>query len=78
MKRQHYDLSADAGKIKLAQSVSRFCNAEDGGLVVVGMSTKKVPGGEEICSTTAARVLPATARKRVVAGVVPVRETSIR
>jgi hypothetical protein len=48
VKRAHYDLSTDAGKIKLAQSVSRFCNAEDGGLVVIGMSTKKVPGSEEV------------------------------
>jgi hypothetical protein len=48
VKREHYDLSTDAGKIKLAQSVSRFCNAEEGGLVVVGMSTKRVPGGEDI------------------------------
>src|SRR4029453_10768710 len=26
VKRQHYDLSVDTGKIKLAESVSRFCN----------------------------------------------------
>jgi hypothetical protein len=41
-------LRRPAGKIKLAQTVSRFCNAEDGGLVVIGMSTKRVPGGEDI------------------------------
>jgi hypothetical protein len=43
VKRQHYDLRVDAGKIKLAESVSRFCNAEDGGLVIYGMASKKVP-----------------------------------
>jgi hypothetical protein len=46
VKRQHYDLSVDAGKIKLAESVSRFCNAEEGGLVVYGMASKKVPNDE--------------------------------
>jgi hypothetical protein len=56
VKRQHYDLHTKGGKpklsylgqIELAQAVSRFCNSEDGGLVLVGMSTKPVPGGEEI------------------------------
>jgi hypothetical protein len=48
VKSQHYDLSAPHGQISLAQAVTRFCNAEVGGLVVLGMSTKKVPGGEEI------------------------------
>ncbi|WUR58550.1 hypothetical protein OHS32_26085 [Micromonospora chokoriensis] len=47
-KSQHYDLSTARGQISLAQSVTRFCNAEGGGVIVVGMSTKKVPGGEEI------------------------------
>lgn len=28
--------------------LARFCNAEMSGLVVVGMSTKRIPGGEEI------------------------------
>lgn len=56
VKGRHYDLHTKGGKIKLAWSgkielalaVSRFCNSEDGGLVVVGMGTKPVPGGEEI------------------------------
>jgi hypothetical protein len=43
VKRQHYDLSVDTGKIKLAESVSRFCNSEDGGLVIYGMASKKMP-----------------------------------
>jgi hypothetical protein len=33
----------DSGKIKLAESVNRFCNSEDGGLVIYGMASKKVP-----------------------------------
>lgn len=48
VKSQHYDLATDRGQISLAQSVSRFCNSEAGGLVVVGMTTKRIPGGEEI------------------------------
>lgn len=50
VKQQHYDLGTPHGQISLAQAVSRFCNAEDGGLVVVGMDTKRVPGGEVIRS----------------------------
>jgi hypothetical protein len=48
VKSQHYDLATDHGEISLAQSVARFCNSEDGGLVVVGMTTTRIPGGEEI------------------------------
>ncbi|MGI5238787.1 hypothetical protein [Dactylosporangium sp. CA-139066] len=47
VKSQHYD-GGEHGQISLAQAVARFCNAESGGLVVIGMNTKKVPGGEEI------------------------------
>jgi hypothetical protein len=50
VKGQHHDLATDHGEIALAQAVSRFCNAEQGGLVIVGMSAKRVPGGEEIRS----------------------------
>jgi hypothetical protein len=50
VKVQHYDLSTEAGKISLAQAVARFANAEGGGLVVVGMKAKKLPGGEVIRS----------------------------
>ncbi|MER7842286.1 ATP-binding protein [Streptomyces sp. NPDC096040] len=46
----HYDLDSTQGKISIAQSVSRFANAEHGGIVVVGMKGKKVPGGELIHS----------------------------
>jgi len=50
VKSQHYDLATNHGEISLAQSVARFCNSEAGGLVVIGMTTKKIPGGEEIRS----------------------------
>lgn len=50
VKSQHYDLTGDRGKISLAEAVSRFCNAEEGGVVVVGMDTKRIPGGEIIRS----------------------------
>jgi hypothetical protein len=48
VKSRHYDLATDHGQISLAQSVARFCNSEAGGLVVVGMTTKRIPDGEEI------------------------------
>lgn len=47
-KSQHYDLGSDGGQISLAQAVTRFCNAEQGGVVVVGLKTRRVPGGEVI------------------------------
>jgi hypothetical protein len=50
VKRQHYDLDATAEKIKLAQAVAKFANAEFGGLVVIGMAGMKVPGGEIVQS----------------------------
>ncbi len=53
VKQQCYDLASPHGKIALAQAVARFANAETGGLVVIGMSTKAVPGGEIIKAVTA-------------------------
>lgn len=50
VKSDHYDLSTDRGKIALASAVARFCNAEGGGIVLVGMDTKRIPGGELIKS----------------------------
>jgi len=47
VKSQHYNLDTDQGKISLAEAVSRFCNAEDGGIVVVGMDTKNIAGSGE-------------------------------
>ncbi|MEV0537093.1 ATP-binding protein, partial [Kitasatospora sp. NPDC050463] len=48
VKADHYNLQSQHGKISIAQAVSRFANAEHGGIVVVGMRGKKVPGGEVI------------------------------
>ncbi len=50
VKSDHYDLSAERGKISLASAVARFCNGEGGGIVLVGMDTKRIPGGELIKS----------------------------
>lgn len=60
VKSRHYDLSSAQGQIALAQAVTRFCNAEDGGLIVVGMNTKKLQHGEQIrsvCPVSADRKL---------------------
>lgn len=51
-KRSHYDLATAVGKIELAQDVARFANAEQGGVIVVGMRGKRVPGGEIITGMT--------------------------
>jgi hypothetical protein len=63
VKRAHYDLATPAGKISLAQAVSRFANAEEGGIVVVGMGTKKIRGGELIDSIRPVPVDTATVRR---------------
>lgn len=47
-KSQQYNLKETAGKLSLALAVARFCNAEDGGLIVIGAHARKVPGGEVI------------------------------
>ncbi|WP_131812745.1 ATP-binding protein [Mycolicibacterium peregrinum] len=48
VKQQHYDLTGTVGKIKLAQAVAKFANAELGGVLIIGMAGKKIPGGEVI------------------------------
>lgn len=45
-KAEEYNLENPEGRISLAQSVARFANAEDGGVVVIGAKTKRIPGGE--------------------------------
>lgn len=45
-KSEEYDLTGLEGRISLAQAVARFANAEDGGVLVIGAKTKRVPGGE--------------------------------
>ncbi|WP_157630922.1 hypothetical protein [Kribbella catacumbae] len=62
-KRQHYDLSSSAGKISLAQAVARFANAEQGGLVVVGLETKGVAGQDVIRKITPMPHDPRVGRK---------------
>ena len=63
VKSQHYDVKVARGRIALAQAVARFCNAEEGGVVVVGMDTKRVPGGEIIRSLKPVAVDNATPRR---------------
>lgn len=55
VKSQHYDLATLTGKISTAEAVSRFCNAEEGGVVIIGMDTKPRPGGETIKSVRPSR-----------------------
>ncbi|MEV7827080.1 hypothetical protein [Microbacterium enclense] len=47
-KSQEYDLTTLRGAISLAQAVARFCNAEEGGLIVIGAQTSKSHGDEII------------------------------
>jgi hypothetical protein len=47
-KAEEYDLTLIRGKISLAQAAARFANAESGGLIVIGVKAKKIPGGEII------------------------------
>ena len=63
VKSQHYDLTTVRGKISLAEAVSRFANAEEGGIVVVGMDTKRIPGGEVIKSVRPVPIDTATTRR---------------
>jgi hypothetical protein len=63
VKSQHYDLTTARGKISLAEAVSRFANAEEGGIVVVGMDTKRIPGGELVKSVRPVPIDTATTRR---------------
>lgn len=47
-----YDLSNIRGKINLAQSVARFANSPDGGLIVFGVRTRQSPQGERLARLT--------------------------
>jgi hypothetical protein len=58
-KQSHYDLHTASGEIALAQDVARFANAEHGGLLIVGMRGKKVPGGEVV-----SRIVPVPVSRR--------------
>ncbi len=48
VKSQNFDLNTGLGQIKLAQSIAKFANSELGGILVIGMAGKKIPGGEVI------------------------------
>jgi hypothetical protein len=63
VKSQHYDLRTARGSISLAESVNRFANAEEGGIVIVGMETKRIPGGELIKSVRPVPIDRTTARR---------------
>lgn len=47
-KSQEYDLTTPAGRISLAEAVAKFCNAEAGGLIVIGAKTRVHADGETI------------------------------
>ena len=47
-KSQDYDLGSDRGKISIAQDVARFANAESGGMIAIGIKTKRQPSGETL------------------------------
>lgn len=52
-----------AGAISFAQDVARFCNAEDGGLILIGAKTKKIPGGEVVSKVGGLEVPPGLAAR---------------
>ena len=49
-KSQLYNASDSGGKISIAQSVARFANGDQGGLLVFGLGTKHTAGGGEVIS----------------------------
>lgn len=48
VKSQEYDLATVRGTISLAHAVARFCNAEFGGVLLIGAQTRKFHGEEII------------------------------
>ncbi|MGY0004612.1 AlbA family DNA-binding domain-containing protein [Micromonospora sp. I033] len=64
VKSQGYTLDDEAGKIELAQDVARFANAEKGGVLVIGMRTKRIRGEEVISRITPVRNAPKNAPSR--------------
>jgi hypothetical protein len=52
VKRQHFEMKGGRGKVRLAQTVAQFANHPDGGVVVIGMATKKVAGADTIHALT--------------------------
>ncbi|WP_459337408.1 hypothetical protein [Arthrobacter sp. TMS2-4] len=65
VKRQHADLTTEVGKIRLAQWVSQFANAPDGGVVVLGLTTKNQGSGDVITKVSPLPSLSGARRKYV-------------
>ncbi|WP_073706282.1 hypothetical protein [Glutamicibacter sp. 0426] len=64
-KRQHADLDSEVGKIRLAQWVAQFANSPEGGVVVLGLSTKNQGNGDVITKITPLPRVPGIRRKYV-------------
>lgn len=47
-KSEEYDLTTLHGRLRISQAVAQFCNADDGGFIVIGAKAKKTPEGEVI------------------------------
>lgn len=65
VKRQHYPLRELSGKLRIAQTVAQFANADAGGLIVVGLATKKV-GGIDTINAVTAQPRDANSRRRCI------------
>lgn len=52
VKRAPYDLSDDAHRLELAMDVAALANSESGGILVIGLATKKDRDGDRIVSVT--------------------------
>ena len=57
-----YDLASDHDKIELGQDVARFANSENGGVLVLGLKTRKDRVGDRIASVHPLSPTPAVSR----------------
>jgi hypothetical protein len=64
-KREHYPLKEMKGKIRIAQTVAQFANADSGGVVVIGLATKQVAGVDTINAVTPIEPDPNVRRRYV-------------
>ncbi|MDF9716483.1 ATP-binding protein [Nocardioides sp. ChNu-99] len=64
VKREHYDLRNIPGKIKIARAAAQFANS-DGGLVVIGLATRKTGGIDTINAVTPNPPDPGIRRKYI-------------
>ncbi|VXB09838.1 hypothetical protein [Nocardioides sp. AX2bis] len=65
VKREHYPVKQLRGKVRLAGVVAQFANSPGGGLVVVGLETRKVDGVDVIDAVTPQPPDPMTRRRYV-------------